>query len=156
METKRTLEFGLGLSGAILSFIGIILGGLFSIVILGFSKSVISDPYMYTNSTDYYSYGSSIAAADSAINFTILIVVITLIIVLIGAILSLIGAIKVKNKTLSDRVTSEGVMMLIGGIIGGNLLAMAGGIVALARHKKPEASTPQPEQPVQSETQSQQ
>lgn len=145
MKTKRTLEFGLGLAGAIWSLIGLVFGAIASIFAFGISRMAINDSYTYYNS---YSYGhTNGAAADFALTITFIVIIAVLILAIAGGVLSLIGAIQVRNKTTEEKVTKEGVFMLVGGIICGNLLSMAAGIVALARHSKPnptvEAQTPQ-------------
>ena len=78
------------------------------------------------------------ATGKFALGLVVVIVIIAILLALVGGILSLVGAISVRNKTTDEKVTKEGVFMLVGGIINGNLLSLSAGIVALARRNKPE------------------
>ena len=119
---NRKMEFALGLSGSILIGLGM-LGQIFYQV-------------SYTNSLsmlfgDFAGYGYY--PVKSLFSFFSIVIIA---IFMGGALaLSLIGTIRIRNKRGMDNVKTEGILLLIGGILAMNPLSLAAGILALTKRE---------------------
>lgn len=120
----KTASMVLGIVGGAFAIIG-------SICLILFLDPLMN--FIYTSMPNVSGYNSQ-AAIDMAFSMMRTIYFVLGIVMFIGGALGLIGGIIVKNNN-----TTAGVLMIIGTVLGGNLLLLVGAIFAFIREKQPAA-----------------
>lgn len=139
---NRNLEFGLGITGAIISVLAWLVQAISFVLTCLFGRDVVLYELLWSNSMllDYgYGYADGVTLLPEAIIGKAFLLVVLLALVILGV----VGAIKVRKAT-HDKAVTAGVFMLLSGTATlftcnffGALL-IAAGIIALVRPPKKE------------------